>query len=463
MNRRILVLLAALAWLLGALPATAQVTVPYPTFVVDTVADPDQVNANFAALSNNALNRAGGTLTGNMTVSGGVTIDGIDLSSVLGATGVTPSFTTLAVSGAATVGSVSSSGTIAGTAISGTTVTGTGAFSSASTITGTVHFASGLGSNAAPVFSFTGDPNTGVFSTGADALAVTAGGTTRGVFDSTGLTVTGQVLVSSSFGGAQFYANNDGTVSAPVFSRSTDANTGVYFPAAEQIAFTTDGAQRLLLTSAGLFNALGSTSAPTYSFSGDANTGIYSGGADQVQVTTGGVTRIAVTSALAFTGNVTITGDNTLTGQYYPGRIDSPGTAQGTIYLASHNSYGLYTASGMYITGMTHVGATVETTSTTLTASTGNNNDNFVNNVAIYYVNGEAGGVNLTGFAGGTLAAGRLLSVCNVGTTQTITVVPDSGLSTAANRVVTTGGTIAAGTCMRLQYDGTVSRWRVIQ
>jgi hypothetical protein len=45
----------------------AQVTVPFPNFTLGTTADPAQVNANFAALSNQALNRTGGTMTGTLT------------------------------------------------------------------------------------------------------------------------------------------------------------------------------------------------------------------------------------------------------------------------------------------------------------------------------------------------------------------------------------------------------------
>lgn len=45
----------------------AQVTVPFPNFVVGTVAQPSEVNANFSALSNQSLNRTGGTMTGTLT------------------------------------------------------------------------------------------------------------------------------------------------------------------------------------------------------------------------------------------------------------------------------------------------------------------------------------------------------------------------------------------------------------
>jgi len=69
-----------------SVPGRAQVPVPY-IFVPNTPASATQVNANFAALVNGALNVSGGILTGNMTVNPGVTIDGIDLSEVFGGAG----------------------------------------------------------------------------------------------------------------------------------------------------------------------------------------------------------------------------------------------------------------------------------------------------------------------------------------------------------------------------------------
>lgn len=73
--------------------------------------------------------------------------------------------------------------------------------------TGTVDFAKFLGNAAdtvtAPSFSWTGDDNTGIYSPGADQLAVTTGGVQRALFNSSGITgnlvgnVTGNVTGSS--------------------------------------------------------------------------------------------------------------------------------------------------------------------------------------------------------------------------------------------------------------------------
>ena len=49
------------------------------------------------------------------------------------------------------------------------------------------------GTNSAPSLAFSDDSNTGIFSSAADTLDITCGGTTRGSFSSSGLTVTGGI------------------------------------------------------------------------------------------------------------------------------------------------------------------------------------------------------------------------------------------------------------------------------
>ena len=97
--------LALLLVLVGVMPAVAQVA-PVYSFTSGTVISSAEINANFAMLSS-ALNRTGGTITGNIAVDSGITIDGIDLSAWLNQAVLTtssPTFAALTVTGAATVG-----------------------------------------------------------------------------------------------------------------------------------------------------------------------------------------------------------------------------------------------------------------------------------------------------------------------------------------------------------------------
>lgn len=89
-------------FLVLAMPVSAQVTVPN-TFVTGARILASEMNANFDALESNSLNRTGGTITGNILVDSGVTIDGIDIGAVLGGTG-TPTFSSLTVTNNSSVG-----------------------------------------------------------------------------------------------------------------------------------------------------------------------------------------------------------------------------------------------------------------------------------------------------------------------------------------------------------------------
>jgi hypothetical protein len=50
-------------------------------------------------------------------------------------------------------------------------------------------------------------------------------------------------------------------------------------------------------------------------------------------------------------GNTLITGNMQNTGYVYPGRVDTPGAAQGSWILAGHGSYGIYCNTGFYVVG----------------------------------------------------------------------------------------------------------------
>lgn len=71
-------ILMTLALLLVPALASAQISPPY-VFTARTPILSSQVNANFAMFAD-ALNRTGGTITGNITVASGITIDGVDIS-----------------------------------------------------------------------------------------------------------------------------------------------------------------------------------------------------------------------------------------------------------------------------------------------------------------------------------------------------------------------------------------------
>lgn len=86
--------------------------------------------------------------------------------------------------------------------------------------------AASLGTASLPVWSFTGDPNTGVYSPGADQLAMTTGGTARVTVASTGRVT----VANSSLGTPSALGNQSGTITLDLatanhFSFTLNANS----------------------------------------------------------------------------------------------------------------------------------------------------------------------------------------------------------------------------------------------
>jgi len=95
-----------------------------------------------------------------------------------------------------------------------------------------------------------------------------------------------------------------GTVSLPVIAPTGDLNTGVFFPAADTIAFTEGGTEALRINSSAQVEFRDGTAAlPSITNSGDLNTGVYFSAADTVDITTGGTQRAQFDSSGNFKFN----------------------------------------------------------------------------------------------------------------------------------------------------------------
>jgi hypothetical protein len=118
-----------------------------------------------------------------------------------------------------------------------------------------------------------------------------------------------------------------GSVGTATVAPPGDPDTGIYFPAANQVGITTGGSAAAIFAAGAISNPTftgvasfpdGSASAPSITNTGDTNTGIYFAADDTVGITTAGTARVTVNSS----GNVGI------------------GTSPGTILHTSVNGAG---------------------------------------------------------------------------------------------------------------------------
>ena len=93
----------------------------------------------------------------------------------------------------------------------------------------------------------------------------------------------------------QIHANSNGTTALPFYSWANDPNTGMSSLAADQLNWSTGGAERLRLTNTQLATTFnGSATVPAYSWTADPNMGMYRIGADILGFSTNGVERMRI-------------------------------------------------------------------------------------------------------------------------------------------------------------------------
>ena len=204
----------------------------------------------------------------------------------------------------------------------------------------------GVGSEAAPSITFSGDGDTGIFKPSVGTIALTVNNSEEVRITSAGnvgiansapterLHVTGNIKASgfidadTSFRGAAIETTGNatcdravagiGSAAAPSFTFTGDGNTGMFRPAAETIAFATNGVEKMRIDSGGvettsnfsgnrLIAGEGTTGAPGIVFTGDGDTGMWHPGVDVVAFSVGGTEKLRINSggivATQLTGN----------------------------------------------------------------------------------------------------------------------------------------------------------------
>jgi hypothetical protein len=152
------------------------------------------------------------------------------------------------------------------------------------------------GSASLPSYSFSGDLDTGMYSSYSNAIQFSTQGTLRFEIDNN--------YVRSS----TVFRAGTASAGAPTFSFHTDSDTGMYAISDNVLGFSTGGTERFrvfngAIESAGqVRGAAGSASVPSLTFSNDTNTGIFSLGSDSFGFSTGGTERLVIDAS----GNIGI-------------------------------------------------------------------------------------------------------------------------------------------------------------
>lgn len=107
------------------------------------------------------------------------------------------------------------------------------------------------GSATVPAYSFLGDQDTGVYRSGANEISVSTNGTQRAVVNASGNVGIGTASPDALLTVNTIASFGDGAVTTPSIAHKGDLNTGLWFPAADTIAASTAGSERMRITSAG--------------------------------------------------------------------------------------------------------------------------------------------------------------------------------------------------------------------
>ena len=191
------------------------------------------------------------------------------------------------------------------------------------------------GSNSTPGLAFRDDLNTGIFSSGADTFDISCGGTTRGSFSSSGLTVTGNVTATTFVGNVDAVDGDfDGTLEA-------DAITVAGVALSTVIAGTTV----TTATNANHISVADNESTNENNLipfiedaSATGNVGLESDGDFTYNPSTGTVTATLFSGTLSTAAQANVTSLGTLTGLTVSGSMSLTGGAAANITALSDGS-----------------------------------------------------------------------------------------------------------------------------
>jgi len=223
------------------------------------------------------------------------------------------------------------------------------------------------GAFGAPSLYFSTDTTSGLYRAAADQVGITISGTPRSIWSSTGQAITGGLSVSTTINAAA------GLVTAPsIFFTNAGSSTGFYKPLSlHQIGVTCNASQVCIFTTSGLTvtggisttttinSAAGTVGNPAVYFSTDTTSGLFRPAANQVAVACSGAQVANITSTgVAVTGSVSAS-TTVLSGA-------------GTVGTPAHQ-FGGDTTSGLYRSAANEVAVSCSGTQRLKVSSTGTN------------------------------------------------------------------------------------------
>jgi hypothetical protein len=244
-----------------------------------------------------------------------------------------------------------------------------------------------------------------------------------------------------------------GTAANPaITSTAGSADTGIYFPAADEFAVSTAGSERFVVTASGRTNIVGANDQHAFGVRRSSSGGLVYFGAKQttatpdahISVTGGGGTQFEVA---LFRNNGCV--------NFVPRPAPAPGGSAGDVYYDNAtNRLRIY--NGTVYSDFATVNAVVSPTALAASA-----NDYSLPAGDIVRLSSSAA-VSITGLA--ATASGDTRVLLNVGSFA-ITLANQSASSVAANRLLVSFGSdfiIAPNASALVIYDATTARWRVL-
>lgn len=243
----------------------------------------------------------------------------------------------------------------------------------------------------------------------------------------------------------KFYGNAADTVTAPSFSWTTDPNTGIYSPAADQLAVTTGGVQRALFSSAGITGALvGNAStatklqtARTISLSGDSTGSVTFDGSANANIVVTRSTANMLSDILAVDGTGSGIDADLLDGQHGSYYGTAAAVALNTAKVSNVSTNLSYTTAATTGTVVSSDGtnATIPAATTALAG--------LMTNVDKTKLDGIAAGAQVNVATNLSVTAGTTAGPIVTSSTGTNATLPTA--SATASGVVTTGAQTFAG------------------